>query len=375
VAEDQLAVFPCKQSTSLDVVVFAFDASGDGVTGKVDGDWTKRISKGGAAFAAMTVTVSERENGFYALTLSSSHTDTLGVLTVSLSATGVKRVNLQWRVHARVPDDLAYPATSGRSMDVDASGGVEVGSFQNGAITAAAFTAGAIDAAAIATDAIGAAELADGAITAATFAAGAIDAAAIATDAIGASEFSQAAADKVWSSSTRTLSAFGFTVTVATNNDKSGYSLSAAGVQAVWDALTSALSTANSVGKLLVDNVNATISSRATQTSVDTIDDFVDTEVAAIKAKTDNLPASPAATGDIPTATQNADALLDRAAGVETGWTLRQSMRVMLSSLAGKLSGAATNTVTIRDVGDTKNRVTASVDPDGNRTAVTLDAS
>lgn len=338
-------MFPCKQSTSLDVVVFAFDASGDGVTGKVDGDWTKRISKGGAAFAAMTVTVSERENGFYALTLSSSHTDTLGVLTVSLSATGVKRVNLQWRVHARVPDDLAYPATSGRSMDVDASGGVEVGSFQNGAITAAAFTAGAIDAA------------------------------AIATDAIGASEFSQAAADKVWSSSTRTLSAFGFTVTVATNNDKSGYSLSAAGVQAVWDALTSALSTANSVGKLLVDNVNATISSRATQTSVDTIDDFVDTEVAAIKAKTDNLPASPAATGDIPTATQNADALLDRAAGVETGWTLRQSMRVMLSSLAGKLSGAATNTVTIRDVGDTKNRVTASVDPDGNRTAVTLDAS
>jgi hypothetical protein len=38
----------------------------------------------------------------------------------------------------------------------------------------------------------------------------------------------------------------------------------------------------------------------------------VDTVVDAIKAKTDNLPASPAATGDIPTATQNADALLNR---------------------------------------------------------------
>ena len=38
----------------------------------------------------------------------------------------------------------------------------------------------------------------------------------------------------------------------------------------------------------------------------------MDTEVAAIKAKTDNLPAAPAAVGDIPTATQNADALLNR---------------------------------------------------------------
>lgn len=52
------------------------------------------------------------------------------------------------------------------------------------------------------------------------------------------------------------------TVTVGTNNDKTGYSLSSAGVQAIWDALTSALSVTGSVGKLIVDNVNATISSR-----------------------------------------------------------------------------------------------------------------
>ena len=37
---------------------------------------------------------------------------------------------------------------------------------------------------------------------------------------------------------------------------------------------------------------------------VTAVDDFVDTEVAAIKAKTDNLPALPAAVGDIPTAAQ-----------------------------------------------------------------------
>lgn len=124
----------------------------------------------------------------------------------------------------------------------------------------------------------------------------------------------------------------------------------------------------------------------ALEAKVDIIDDLldtevaailaaVDTEVAAIKAKTDNLPAAPAATGDIPTAAQNADALLDRANGVETSYTPRQALRLILSSLVGKLSGAATTTVAIRDVGDTKNRISATVDADGNRTAVTLDAT
>ncbi len=99
----------------------------------------------------------------------------------------------------------------------------------------------------------------------------------------------------------------------------------------------------------------------------------VDTEVAAIKAKTDNLPAAPAATGDIPTAAANADALLDRAAGIETGVTPRQALRGILAAAIGKLSGAATTTVVIRDANDTKDRITATVDADGNRTAVTKD--
>ena len=46
------------------------------------------------------------------------------------------------------------------------------------------------------------------------------------------------------------------TVTVGTNNDKTGYALSSGGVQAIWDALTSALTTVGSVGKLLVDNID-----------------------------------------------------------------------------------------------------------------------
>lgn len=51
---------------------------------------------------------------------------------------------------------------------------------------------------------------------------------------------------------------------------------------------------AGTAGKIVGDNINATVSSRASQTSVDTIDDFVDTEVAAIKTKTDFLPSATA---------------------------------------------------------------------------------
>lgn len=86
-------------------------------------------------------------------------------------------------------------------------------------------------------------------------------------------------------------------VTVTTNNDKTGYALSSAGIQAIWDALTSALTTVGSVGKLLVDNINATIGSRLSSagytapdnTTITNIYGVVDTEVGAIKAKTDQM--------------------------------------------------------------------------------------
>lgn len=117
------------------------------------------------------------------------------------------------------------------------------------------------------------------------------------------------------------------------------------------------------------------LTSLATAANLATLTGYVDTEVAAIKAKTDNLPAAPAATGDIPTANQNADALLDRAAGVETGLTVRQWLRIAAAALFGKASGLETTTAVYRDFGDSKDRITATVDADGNRTAVTTDAT
>jgi hypothetical protein len=51
--------------------------------------------------------------------------------------------------------------------------------------------------------------------------------------------------------------------------------------------------------------------------------------------------------------------------------TFEQGQRLQNSAAAGKVSGAATTTVVIRDLADTKDRITATVDADGNRTAVT----
>jgi hypothetical protein len=139
---------------------------------------------------------------------------------------------------------------------------------------------------------------------------------------------------------------------------------------AIWNYLTSAITTAGSIGKLLKDQLDVAVSTRLSEADYT---GAANGDIAAIKAKTDNLPGAPAAVSDIPTATAVADALLDRTDGGETSWTLRQALRVMLAALAGKISGAATSTVVIRDVSDSKNRVSATCDANGNRSAVTYD--
>ena len=51
-------------------------------------------------------------------------------------------------------------------------------------------------------------------------------------------------------------------LTGSVNSVTTGVTLAASAVQAIWDALTSAFTTVGSIGKLIVDNLNATISSR-----------------------------------------------------------------------------------------------------------------
>jgi hypothetical protein len=66
-----------------------------------------------------------------------------------------------------------------------------------------------------------------------------------------------------------------------------------------------------------------------------------------------------------------ADAVLDEV--VEGSRTLRQYLRGFAAALLAKASGLGTTTAVYRDTADSKNRISATVDADGNRSAVTLD--
>lgn len=57
------------------------------------------------------------------------------------------------------------------------------------------------------------------------------------------------------------------------------------------------------------------------------------------------------------------------------GYTMQEALRIALSVLAGRLSGANTNTETFRNLTNTKNRVVATVETDGDRTNIVIDAS
>lgn len=159
--------------------------------------------------------------------------------------------------------------------------------------------------------------------------------------------------------------------------------------------------------------LDVAISTRASQASLDVVDDFIDTEVAAILAAVDTeigtiiaaVAAVQADTDDIQTRlpaalvggrmASNAEVVgdktgyaltagerdsiaaahLDLANGVETGLTVRQHDRIVQAAVAGKSSQHAAGTPKYRDLADTKNRIDATTDADGNRTAVALDAT
>ncbi len=96
-----------------------------------------------------------------------------------------------------------------------------------------------------------------------------------------------------------------------------------------------------------------------------TIAAYLDTEIAAILADT--------GTDGVALSAGAVDAILDEV--VEGTLTLRHILRLALATLAGKSAGGGTATITFRDNGDSKNRISATVDANGNRTAVTLDAA
>jgi len=262
------------------------------------------------------------------------------------------------------------------------------------------------------------ASVATGGITSASFAAGAITASAIAADAIGASELAADAvaeiAAGVWD--------------LATSGHTTSGTFGAAAVAAggAGDPSSTALPGsygAGTAGYIIGNNLNATVSSRSTYAGGDT--SGVTTlltriggaitisggKVAATMGATDysgntvqtgdayarlGAPAGASVSADVAAVKSDSAAILDdtgtsgvvvasgskagyslAAAGmdgvvVETGLNARQSLSVIAAALTGVLSGAATTTVTIKGAGVATTRVTATVDSDGDRSAVTL---
>jgi hypothetical protein len=208
-------------------------------------------------------------------------------------------------------------------------------------------------------------------------------------------------------------------VTVGTNNDKTGYSLattpptSGAIADAVWNEAYNQHTTAGTFGKLMdiLRKANyvsdGSVASGGTPTTTVFRTDLTEPtgtfdnqtllfvsgaltgqstpiETYSVTNGTitvgDPLTAAPTA-GDafvilpdhVHPLGEIADAVLDDA--VEGSETLRQAVRLIRAAAVGKLSGAATTEITIRDAADTKARITATVDSNGNRSAVTTDAT
>jgi hypothetical protein len=194
-------------------------------------------------------------------------------------------------------------------------------------------------------------------------------------------------------------------VTVGTNNDKTGYSLTQAfpanfaslGINASGHISRVTLVDTTTTNTDMRGTDGAALASSWTSTRAGYLDSVLlaansnrtvqvtgshhvaavlhDSEPGSIHATTFDAGAIDAAALATSAANEIADALLDRADAIETGLTLRGAIRLDTAALAGKVSGAAGTSVAIRNVGDTKTRISATVDADGNRTAVTTDAT
>ena len=258
-----------KQSTSVVISFGPFLDKTDGVTEEtglvsaLDHASTGiKLSKNGGALTIRHATVTATTYdayGMYRVTLDTTDTNSLGTLRVAFNeaATCLPVWQDFMVLPANIYDslvggsdllDVSVTQILGTAVSTPATAGVLDVNVKNAGNTA--WASGAIVAGAIAT----------GAITNAKFAAGAIDAAAIADNAIDNATFAADVGSTAYATNKIALAA-----------DKA--------------------------------IANAAL---ATAANLAIVDDFLDTEIAAIKAKTDNLPAAPAAVGDIPTAVANA---------------------------------------------------------------------
>jgi hypothetical protein len=310
-----------KQSTSVDVPIGPFVDATDGVTAETGLTITQpdiRLKKNGGAWAQKNAaqTLTHEENGYYEVTLDATDTNTLGLLRLAVNESGALPV---WEDFLVVPANVWDSFFASDLLDVNISqfGGTN-GTFASGRpevnATHAAGTAwnsGAIGAATLAADTLTAAKVASDVGTEIGTAVWAtatrtltanpgLDAAGIRT-AVGLASANldtqlgtiDTNVDAVLEDTGTTLPATLSTIAgyidtevaaiVTTLGTPAGASVSA-DIAAIKAETASILTDTAEIGA-----AGAGLTALASQSSVNTIDDFLDTEIAAIKAKTDQL--------------------------------------------------------------------------------------
>lgn len=343
-----------KNKNNQKIPIYASDADGNPATG-IASTITGRISLDGGTPQTLTNSQpselsSSLAPGVYIFTLTSAETNCdMFVVSASSSQSGIdiKPVAAFTEPEIRQADIQAIASHTQSAANLkaacDGSTGFNLGNGQivaasvtgnvggsvnsvTSAVTVGAMNSNVITASAIQDNAITASKIASAAITSAKFAADAIDSSALAASA--ATEISAAVWDRQTSdltvtgsigkrladnvdatiSSRSTFNPSSQTVTVGAMNSNT---ITSAAIQDnaitsakiasdakqsiasfVWNALTSVVTEAQSLGKWILDRLNDTITSRLAASSYTAPDNA---GIAAIKAKTDNLPSNPAA--------------------------------------------------------------------------------
>lgn len=294
-----------------------------------------------------------RVNGVYGLTFDATDTATVGELEVSVLVSGALLVFDKWVVVEEAVYDALYAASA---TGVPALGALEATSQSIKTKTdfLPSATAGAAGGVLIA-----------GSNAATTFAGLTTGALAITTlTASGAVAFQSTFAV----TGTTTLAAVN-TGAIGTGTITTTGNVSVSGTVTLTGAVT-----ANNAGNAIT-GVTAALTGDLTATMKTSV-------TTAATAATPNLNAAYDAAK---TAAQAGDAMsltggerttlagVIWATTIATGATAIQAMRGFIAAMLGKAAGLATTTATYRNIADSKDVITATVDADGNRTAVTLD--
>jgi hypothetical protein len=325
-----------RQSTAFETAIGpVLDADGVAVTDCVVGDFKLKKTTGNFAALNGSATLTHVSAGMYDLVLTTSDTDTVGVCVVAIDDT----TNACHPLYLQVVEEVIYDALFAAS----ATGLLPANVTQwLGSAAATPTVAGVPEV-----------DITHYGGSAGTFASGRPE--------VNTTHWKGAAA--------ATVDTAGYPVVTIKDGTGQGEILTTSGkVDSVQDVQGSVSGNVNgnvagSVGSVLGDVGGAVIGA---------VGSIATGGIAAASFAASAIDAAALASD---AANEIADATLDRANGIETGFTLRQAFRIVLAALGGKLSGAATTTVTIRDAADAKARITATVDADGNRSAVTLDAT